>query len=79
MKKLTEQQKEQVKTRTNLLKYNILAIDNLESFDLLDEFQTMLLIKRMNLEDEKNGIYKKEDSDFLDVLKLRLIKSITNL
>jgi hypothetical protein len=33
----------------------------------------------MNLEDEKNGIYKREDSDFLDALKLRLIKSITNL
>lgn len=79
MRNLTEQQKEQVKTKTNLLKYNILSIDDLKLFDLLDEFHTMIFIKRMNLEDEKNGIYKKEDSDFLDDLKLRVIKSITNI
>jgi hypothetical protein len=85
MKKLTEQQEKQQKTKLSLLGYNLDELNNLDTFNLLDQFQTLIFLISMEEKDRKNiDNYSESEQlhkniDLINGYKLRLIKSITNL
>lgn len=85
MKKLTEKQEKQQLTKLNLLKYNLEELNNLDTFQLLDEFQTLIFLIAMEEKDRKqisNYSESKElqkNINLINAIKLRLIKSITNI
>jgi hypothetical protein len=83
--KLTEQQKERQKTKLSLIKYNLDELDSLDAFNLLAEFQTLIFLVAMEEKDRKEiSNYSESEElqknkDLINSIKLRLIKSITNI
>lgn len=84
MKKLTEQQKEQQKTKLSLLGYNLDELNNENTLQLLDQFQTLIFLIAMEEKDRKeiNNYSESEELqkniNLINSIKLRLINSITN-
>jgi hypothetical protein len=85
MKKLTEKQEKQQETKIKLLSYNLEELNNTDTFNLLDEFQTLIFLYNMEEKDRKNidnyvqSEQLQKNIDLINSYKLRLIKSITNL
>jgi hypothetical protein len=85
MRNLTEQQKERQKTKLSLIKYNLDDLDSLDAFNLLAEFQTLIFLIAMEEKDRKEiSNYSESEElqknkDLINSIKLRLIKSVTNI
>ena len=85
MRTLTEQQKEQQKTKLSLLNYNLQELNNLDTFQLLDEFQTLIFLIAMEEKDRKEISNYSESEELqknknlINAIKLRLINSISNI
>jgi hypothetical protein len=85
MRNLTEQQKERQKTKLSLIKYNLDELDSLDAFNLLAEFQTLIFLIAMEEKDRKEiSNYSESEElqknkDLINSIKLRLIKSVTNI
>jgi hypothetical protein len=85
MRNLTEQQEKQQKTKLSLLGYNLDELNNLDTFNLLDQFQTLIFLIEMEEKDRKEIINYSDSEEMqkninlINAIKLRLIKSITNI
>lgn len=85
MRTLTEQQQKQQKTKLSLLGYNLDELNNLDTFQLLDEFQTLIFLVAMEEKDRKEISNYSESEELqnnknlINSIKLRLINSITNI
>ena len=85
MRNLTERQKEQQKTKLSLLKYSLEELNNLDAFQLLAEFQTLIFLiemeekDRKNIENYINSEQLQKNTNLINAIKLRLINSITNI
>lgn len=83
--KLTEQQQKQQQTKLSLLKYNLDELNNLDTYQLLDQFQTLIFLIAMEEKDRKEMANYSESEELqkninlINAIKLRLIKSITNI
>lgn len=85
MRNLTEQQEKQQKTKLSLLGYNLDELNNLDTFNLLDQFQTLIFLIEMEEKDRRTISNYSESEEMqkninlINAIKLRLIKSITNI
>ena len=85
MRTLTEQQQKQQNTKLSLLRYNLEDLNNLDMLQLLDLFQTLIFLVAMEEKDRKEVVNYSESEqlqkniDLINAIKLRLIKSITNI
>lgn len=83
--KLTEQQKQQQRTKLSLLGYNLDELNNLDMLQLLDQFQTLIFLVAMEEKDRKEiSNYSESEElqkniDLINAIKIRLIKSVTNI
>lgn len=85
MRTLTERQKEQQKTKLSLLGYNLDELNNENTLQLLDQFQTLIFLIAMEEKDRKEiSNYSESEelqknTNLINSIKLRLINSITNI
>ena len=76
---------EQQKNKLTSLGYNLERLNNLNTFQILDEFQMLVFFLVMEEKDKKNiknyseSEQLQKNVELINSVKLRLIKSITNI
>ena len=76
---------EQQKNKLTSLGYNLERLNNLNTFQILDEFQILVFFLVMEEKDRKNiknyseSEQLQKNVELINSVKLRLIKSITNI